>query len=378
MVGDFLYPHGEARANYVQYLADALVHCGYKVVILGKINSEFCNEMEFSFRNVTIKEIEQKGGNRPIRRLCNGRRGFKFYFKHYLEQFKPCEDDVFITFGGEFIRLPVRTLRDKYGFKLISCPLEWFGREQYASEEQYSEKQKEFNMIHKCDAVFPISHNIAREFSELPQLIIPPLVDIAESKLKEKKSDCYNIILPANGMMKDAFESMIKGFSLLTDEELKKVNFHIKGVKKEKIIDCIGEKQWDRIKKRIFLHHWMKYDELVSLYEKMHFLILARDVNQMTQSNFPSKVPETMAYGIVPIVSRVGDYTKYYLKDEINSFIFDGCTAKDCCNAYKKAIETEFDRYNEMSRESRKCVEEKFDYRNWIDPLKNFIEDLFV
>ena len=179
-------------------------------------------------------------------------------------------------------------------------------------------------------------------------------------------------------MMKDAFESMIKGFSLLTDEELKKVNFHIKGVKKEKIIDCIGEKQWDRIKKRIFLHHWMKYDELVSLYEKMHFLILARDVNQMTQSNFPSKVPETMAYGIVPIVSRVGDYTKYYLKDEINSFIFDGCTAKDCCNAYKKAIETEFDRYNEMSRESRKCVEEKFDYRNWIDPLKNFIEDLFV
>lgn len=51
---------------------------------------------------------------------------------------------------------------------------------------------------------------------------------------------------------------------------------------------------------------------------------------------------------------------------------------KDCCNAYKKAIETEFDRYNEMSRESRKCVEEKFDYRNWIDPLKNFIEDLFV
>lgn len=64
MVGDFLYPHGEARANYVQYLADALVHCGYKVVILGKINSEFCNEMEFSFRNVTIKEIEQKGGNR--------------------------------------------------------------------------------------------------------------------------------------------------------------------------------------------------------------------------------------------------------------------------------------------------------------------------
>ena len=219
MVGDFLYPHGEARANYVQYLADALVHCGYKVVILGKINSEFCNEMEFSFRNVTIKEIEQKGGNRLIRRLCNGRRGFKFYFKHYLEQFKPCEDDVFITFGGEFIRLPVRTLRDKYGFKLISCPLEWFGREQYASEEQYSEKQKEFNMIHKCDAVFPISHNIAREFSELPQLIIPPLVDIAESKLKEKKSDCYNIILPANGMMKDAFESMIKGFSLLTDEE---------------------------------------------------------------------------------------------------------------------------------------------------------------
>lgn len=50
----------------------------------------------------------------------------------------------------------------------------------------------------------------------------------------------------------------------------------------------------------------MKYGELIGLYQEMHFLLLARGVSQMTLANFPSKVPETMCFGIVPIVSEVG------------------------------------------------------------------------
>ena len=33
-------------------------------------------------------------------------------------------------------------------------------------------------------------------------------------------------------------------------------------------------------------------------------MILARDISRMTLANFPSKIPETLSYGIIPIVPK--------------------------------------------------------------------------
>lgn len=378
IVGMFTYPHGDALSNYVQYLADALVASKYNVQILAKLNPEFYKQESCVYHHAKVQEITLKRGNKLFKRLCNGKKGFLFYFMGVICGLKPSSNDVFLTFSGERVRNPIRFMSKIFKYKVVACQLEWFGREQFTLEKQYLTYQKEFEMIHRCDAVFPISYNIAKQFPELPQIIIPPMIDVQEFEKTEKKEGIYNIILPANGMMKDSFSSMIKGFCLLADSELEKVNFHIKGIKKEVIKECVGEDNWKRIKNKIVLHGWMRYEELVSLYNDMHFLILAREQNQMTLSNFPSKVPETMSYGIVPIVSRVGDYTEYYLENGKDSFVFEGCSAEDCCHAYRKALSLNFKIYKNMSQAARKCAEIKFDYRNWIVPIHDTIEKLFV
>lgn len=104
----------------------------------------------------------------------------------------------------------------------------------------------------------------------------------------------------------------------------------------------------------------MEYDELVKLYQQMHFLILARDINEMTKANFPSKVPELMCYGVIPIVSRVGDYTKYYLVSDRNSIIMDGCSKEVIKEAIKRCLQMSCESINNMSRNARETAEEKF------------------
>lgn len=103
----------------------------------------------------------------------------------------------------------------------------------------------------------------------------------------------------------------------------------------------------------------------------MDFLIIARKVDEMSLANFPSKVPEALCHGVIPIVSRVGDYTKYYLEDGVNSIIFDGYAAEDCLNAINRVLEMSNERIYELRCNARFTAEKRFDYHNWSDKISS-------
>ena len=93
----------------------------------------------------------------------------------------------------------------------------------------------------------------------------------------------------------------------------------------------------------------------------------------MTQSNFPSKIPECMCYGIVPIMSNVGDAPKYYLKNQVNSIVFDGCTVSSCKQAIYSALSVEWSKYKLLSESARRTAEKQFDYRQWSEKVSGMI-----
>ena len=93
----------------------------------------------------------------------------------------------------------------------------------------------------------------------------------------------------------------------------------------------------------------------------------------MTRANFPSKVPEVMCYGIIPIVSKVGDYTDIYLKDGKNSIIFEGCSAQACLEALRRAINMSQTEKENLSQGARKCAENDFFYQKWEKRISDFI-----
>ena len=83
-----------------------------------------------------------------------------------------------------------------------------------------------------------------------------------------------------------------------------------------------------------------------------------------------------MAYGIVPIASRVGDYTELYLRDGENSFIIEGAKVERVTEAIRRAIFISYDEYENMSKAARDCVRECFDYRTFSVQLKDVLDSL--
>lgn len=114
----------------------------------------------------------------------------------------------------------------------------------------------------------------------------------------------------------------------------------------------------------------MDYEDLVRLYTQIHFLLLVRSTSRMTLANFPSKVPEVMCYGVVPIVSKVGDYTEYYLKDNINSIFVSGDSLEESLQSVRKALELSETEYITLSKNAIQCAKAKFDYHVWAKPLQ--------
>ena len=375
--GLFKYPRGNACANYMQNLTKALIAAGYEVVLVCDINTEYLHDKVSSFKGAKIFNIMHSGKYKYINRLLNGKL-FKVQFYLKLKTLNLNERDLIISTNVPIIRKTLQYLQIRYKFKICGYIGEWFSKNQFSTIKEAKQNDKNFLANRNLDMILPVSYYIEKEFfnSNAKSLVLPPLVDVQEYTFNQKKQKKYEFILPAMGMMKDALNNMILGISDLSVQELNDFKFHILGVSKDQIQD-IAKNDWNKIKNTLVFHSWMKYEELISLYQQCHYLFLARDTNQMTLSNFPSKVPEVMTYGIVPVCSNVGDYTKFYLKDNYDSLIFEGCDRKQCSKAIKRAIDLSFDEYAILSLNARKTVEDKFDYHNWIDQLRNTIENLW-
>ena len=379
--GLFRYPRGNATSNYVQYWADALKLAGYKVTILSYVNKEYTSKQHFLYRGVDVIDLENHISIIPLQRLLNGRL-FQFRMKQTIKKLKLNNEDVVAVCDFSQISNPVLKKKKKYHYKTCGYPLEWFHKEFINNEKRAQIREAEFQRNKEHDIIFPISHLIAQQFELSGAIVdvIPIMADAEEFQYKEKdlSNGKYELIYPANGALKDALDQMLVGLSLLSKEEQSRIILHIKGVKKEYVQNLLGENTWETMKDVFVFHEWLEYADLVKLYQSCHYLLLARETNQMTMANFPSKVPEVMTHGVVPIVTNVGDYTKYYLFDGENSIVFDGCEPQTVADAIRKAISLPYDEYKRLSINARKTVEDKFDYHNWVVAYQTAIEKAFL
>ncbi|WP_308638438.1 glycosyltransferase [Paenibacillus silvisoli] len=375
------YPRGSAKANYMQYLSMALKEAGYDVYLHSNLNDEFqLQEQEGVMVYNGVKIIpfnmyKNKITNYIERRFLRGHNVVNMLKQHNITR----EDIVVLISPDVRVHHEVLNYKKKIGFKTVSCPLEWFPSSQFKSRREWKENSAYFDrFLHRHDLLFPISTYIENHLMKknCNTMCLPIMADVREHAVGTKSFDKIKFIFPGNGMMKDAIEVILKSFSRLASDDKRRVELHLCGVKEEQIKAILTSQEYESLKDVLVIHKWMNYKELVSLYQAMHFLMLAREENQMTLANFPSKVPEVMCYGVIPIVSRVGDYTKYYLEDNVNSLIFDGCDIDLCLKKINQALSMTQREIAALSVRSRECAEKKFDYRNWVGKIHHALESL--
>lgn len=368
------FPRGGAASNYALYFSKALQGIGYEVIVVTNKNHEYNVDV---FEGIQIKEIRIPSNR--LKRFFAYNFWAKRLFIQQLKDFSLTKNDIIISYSrdSELISALLKCAREN-GCKMASIVVEHFAKEDYkygAFDPSYWREEKSLNqIIPKTDYVFSISTEIERYLLKRGAhcITIPVMIDAEQSVFtanwsKNKKRFIYT----GNGKMKDRIESAILALKELTREEINQIEFHIRGLSESYVSGLLGDAPQ---KYNIVIHGWMKYSELNELYRKMDFIMIPRQKSQMTMSNFPSKVPEALSYGIIPVVSNVGDYTKYYLRDRVDSIIFDGCEVHHCLYAIRKCLALDDTEIKQMKKEARECAVKKFDYRNWEESIKQFLE----
>ena len=376
-------PHGDANSNYILYMSKALAYAGWDVIAIGSHNGEDRTEVQVD-ENLICVNIPFQKKKMPMK--IKGTLLFGNLIHRELSKWNINSDDYFILYGG-YISL-FSQIAKKYQCipkkHIITCVVEW----PMASQYKFGKLDPVYLLWHRIfykwmpywGKVIVISKNLQRHFDALScsTFYLPPLIDSEESGLGEvcENGNPVKFIYAGAFSKKDALESMLIALDLLSGEELEKFQFHITNNKPEQIKEYLGKYGYilDKFKNILHIHGWLEYEELMSLYSTADYLLLARPNNQYTISNFPSKVPEMMNYGIVPVCTRVGDYTEDFLTDNVDSIIFDGCEPEDCANAIRRAISKSFEERQQLKNNSKENSKTMFDYRSWSNRLNKFLE----
>lgn len=371
------YPHGEALANYVQNLAKAVLCAGYEVIIATDINEEY-DFSTITHLNVPIRVIPVVPSEDEVEYQMQKATGFCKERLGLLKEYGITSEDRVLVFWlkSEYFLNKLFQFERQAGFKTICGMLELFDKEDYSTIEKYEEAVHiEGNVYLNADAILSISEYIDRYYMDRGKVTyrFPPMIDSKEHFQKPKTTEKYKFIIPS---AKDSLQFMLKAFVCLEEDEIDRIELHLCGMSEEVLKGFLTTSEYERMSGVIFLHDWMRYDALLALYQQMNFMVVARNRCQRTLANFPSKVPEGMIYGVVPVVSDVGDYTKYYLKNGYDSIFIDGDSIQEIKKAVHRAISLEAEDYLRYSDNARKTAEERFDYRVWVPQVKKMLKNV--
>ena len=376
------YPKIEAASNRIEYNAKALQYKGYEVIVIG-IGDNFERDYDEVQQKYYFNGIEYFNIKIPHSKIKQ-RFNLGKATCEKLKEYRLSSDDSVILYTSNFFYAVQVT---NFAFKKIKANVlfdvvEWFQPFQF----KFNILNPSYWLYHVCfnyvygstKKVIAISENIERFFLKkgCETLCLPIITNTEDYSFhpREKSNEILNLVYPGNPDKKDSLIDMLKAISLLNDDEKKQVRFHMTGVSEEKVRSILGKEApiLDGLKENVIIHPWMDYTELMNLLSEMNLLLLARPVNKVTISNFPSKVPELLACGIAPIAVRVGDYHKY-LDDGKNAILYDGCRPEDIKESILRALKLTNKELNEMSSQARLCAETVFDYRTWADKLDGII-----
>ena len=377
------FPHGDAGANRIEYIAQALSLASYEVVVLscGKTPDTAVFENGYvSYQGFRYKNLELT--NPKKEKLLSG-----YLMVSLLKKCGVQKNDIVYLYGSNVLFVsPILKFCQKHNVKTVIDMVEWHQPFQYPKREKdirYRSANKTFKKLApQTNGIVSISECIRNYYTDQGCYtdVFPVIIDadsISYDLNKKSQDEKIHLIYPGNPIHKDDIGVMLEGLALLSKEEQCKITMHLTGTKEKKLRAHLGDGQsvFDRLGEVVCFHGWMEYDELIALYQSVDFLYMSRPDNLVTRANFPSKLPELMAYAVAPIGNRVGDYYEY-LADGVDSVLFDKNTPEDCANAIRRVIAMTGEERKTMCQNARATVCEKFDYKKWVKKLDEFMENL--
>ena len=178
-------------------------------------------------------------------------------------------------------------------------------------------------------------------------------------------------------MKKDLVGNVLDAALLLTPEEQSKLRIVFVGVTKKYLMEAsdIPEATIYACAGFLELCGRVPRDKVMEKMEEADFTVLSRDASlRYAKAGFPSKVVESLS-NATPILCNYSSDLELYLTDGENALIAEDHTPEAFAKTIRRALALTAKEKQEMSMAAVESTKKYFDYRNYTDRLKRFIEE---
>lgn len=236
----------------------------------------------------------------------------------------------------------------------------------------------------KLDGVISISDSLlqlAQKFTSpnCKHIKVPILVDFDKYYLPYKSIDNTNLYIFHSGTLtqqKDGILGMLKAFGIAINKGIPFAKFLMTG-------NIENSFHRDEIKKIINVYHledkvlflgYLSDEELKKYLSNASLVIINKLKTQQNKYCFSTKLGEYLAAAKPVIITNYGEATNW-LVDGVNAYFVE----PEDSEALSDAIVKVFNSLEESRRigiEGQKVCRMNFDYKNWSQPLTNFMKNL--
>lgn len=372
------FPYGVAISSRILHFCKLFNSCGAKVHVISLYSKQAnCKVGDIYKRQECTYEIATTKSESSYESFF-GYRDFVDCAKRYLiENGKP--DLIFLS-GVEPYYTRICRLFNGVPMYLEQC--EWMDKSSYRfGSLDYRFIRRNYFLKHgyrRMYGVISISRLLDQHYKSLKvnSIRIPTILDVLNTDYATK-SEHEKIIIAYTGNPSTSKELFRPIFEALKDNETfrKRIEFHIYGPTEERVICNIGDDNelYIAVKNCVFVHGKIPQEEISDVLRAADYQMFIRPHRRSSEAGFPTKLAESMTVGTPVITNDTGDIG-LYLKDGDNGFLLSDITKEAVEETFRRVVQLSETRQIEMRLSARKTAEVAFDYRSYVDDLRNFIE----
>lgn len=377
------FPDGNASSTYMLNVCRTIVACGHNVTVIGCRRS---NKTDFpvsgEFEGIKYVNFDATKQNKLV--MYGYNLHFEIYAGWVLRRMKNI-DAVFLFGTTVPVAKAVKKHCLKKKIKYCGFNCEWFTEDSFASNVMKSHIKGTVGLIpynaENADGAILISSLLTNHFKSKGKhsVMIPNIVDLTDDKWNVKKEtvECDKLKIAyagVPGVGKDELGVAIKAIGAMPENLRDNTELHVYGPDENQMASYLKTQGVDILPPYVICHGRQKQDRIPALLNECHYTVLIRKPSLRTNAGFSTKMVESFAAGIPFIANITGDIATY-LKDGENGIIVTDESVEACRDALMRAWEM-LDNNSRMREAAYKTAQDNFDYRLYVNVMKEFLEKL--
>lgn len=381
LVSDHVFPSGSAGAVREYTLAAMLHEMGYSVIHIGA-NPRFDENKNVSFVDNYSEGSNKTGLKGRVENYLLFDYRVERKFERLLEKGYSFDVILLTDLHVKLLKYFKCYCRKNKSCKLIYNVVEWYSKEHHRlgiiSPAYQNNNMTNKRVIDKSVNVISISSYLHRYFTDKGILScnIPFVLDSNDFRpeyAENQKCVISYIGRPSNN--KDHLKEMLEGVAALPQSSLEKLKLNIVGISENDIFNVfrLDACTLEKLRDTIHIYGLLPREEALRILKESDFTFLLRS-NEMryAKAGFPTKVCESLMYGIPVICNITSDLDKYII-DGSSGIVVQSENLDDIKRALLTALSLNRDQLLEMKKNARKVAEVYLDYRVYKSELRKIL-----